>query len=140
MNEPLTESEIVDLLKGSKVFASVPQSDLQALAIGFVPRSFSPGEMAVREGERGDEIFLVIQGQFEVFSSGKGEEKEILGTLGRGDLFGEMATLTGGRRYASVVASTEASALVKPEAAFHKVLRSSRALSEAILRSLERYS
>lgn len=129
----------IALLRASHVFAGVPEGDLEALAKGFVPRDFAAGGIAVREGERGGEIFLVLEGAFEVFASETGGRRR-LDTLGPGAIFGEIAALTGGRRYATVQAVEDSRVLVNAESNFHNVLRASRALSEAILRSLDRYA
>ena len=139
----MSSEEIIALLRESDVFAGVPEVDLRALAAGFAARRFAPGELAVTEGERGRELFLVTEGDFRVFSgveSGGEEAGKELGTLSRGEIFGEIAALTGGRRYASVQAVTNAEAMVNAEENFHHVLRQSRALSEAICRSLEKYA
>ncbi|MGK0186913.1 MAG: CRP-like cAMP-binding protein [Verrucomicrobiales bacterium] len=135
----LVPEEVVNLLRASAVFSDVPDDDLAALAAGFVRRQFSAGSIAVREGERGREIFLVTDGAFDVFAS-EADGRRRLDTLGPGVIFGEIAALTGGRRYATVQAAVDSSALVNEEANFHDVLRASRPLSEAILRSLDRYA
>ncbi|MCB1096362.1 MAG: cyclic nucleotide-binding domain-containing protein [Verrucomicrobiales bacterium] len=131
--------EVMALLRASTVFRDVPEEDLAALAAGFVAREFPAGEVAVREGERGHEIFLITAGSFDVFAS-EASGRHRLDTLGAGAIFGEIAALTGGRRYATVQAAVDSIALVNEEKNFHEVLRASRTLSEAILRSLDRYA
>lgn len=126
-------------MKSSPVFKDVPDADLGLLAAGFVPRTFAAGENAVREGERGGEIFLITEGAFDVFAD-ESDGRRRLDTLKAGAIFGEFAALTGGCRYATVQAAVDSCALVNAEANFHDVLHASRPLSEAILRSLERYT
>lgn len=130
---------VLVLLRATAVFHDVPNEDLAALAGGFVLRQFPAGEVAVREGERGHEIFLITEGAFDVFAS-EVDGRHRLDTLGAGAIFGEIAALTGGRRYATVQAVVDSAALVNEEANFHQMLRASRPLSEAILRSLDRYA
>ena len=112
---------------------------MAALAAGFVLRKFPAGDVAVRGGERGHEIFLITSGAFDVFAS-EIDGRYRLDTLRTGAIFGEIAALTGGRRYATVQAAVDSTALVNEETNFHQVLRASRPLSEAILRSLDRYA
>lgn len=131
--------EVLSLLRESEVFKEVPAEDLSALATGFVRREFPAGSIAVREGEQGREIFLITEGTFDVFAS-EADGRHRLDTLGAGVIFGEIAALTGGRRYATVQAAVDSTALVNEEANFHDILRASRPLSEAILRSLDRYA
>ncbi len=53
-------------------------------------REYKDGELIVRQGEKGDCMFEILDGQVEVL--GEGEIKEFrLAVLGKGDFFGEMA-------------------------------------------------
>ena len=139
MQPPLNEDSALGLLRNSEIFSAVPDDDLEILARGFERKTFRAGEIAVAEGDRSAEIFLVADGEFEVFED-EGGSRRVLGTMSRGDLFGEMAALTGGNRYASVAASTDSAAYVNAEASFRQALRASKALSDAICRSLGRYA
>jgi len=60
------------------------------------------GEVLTKEGERGDELMIVLEGTVEVRHDG-----HVLATLGRGDFFGEVALLDPtARRTATAVAAT----------------------------------
>jgi CRP-like cAMP-binding protein len=56
----------------------------------------------MREGEPGDQAFLVADGELEVLIGGK-----TIATVARGDLVGEIALLRGGVRTASVISKTD---------------------------------
>jgi CRP-like cAMP-binding protein len=64
------------------------------------------------EGERGDAMFLVLEGELRVYSKQKSGDMLFLRILSAGDAFGEVALLTEGRRTASVEA-VQQSLLVK---------------------------
>ena len=56
----------------------------------------------VREGDFGHGAFAILSGTADVV-----HDEEVLRSLGPGDMFGEIAVLSGGRRTASVVATTD---------------------------------
>ena len=58
------------------------------------------GETLVIEGDFGYAMFAIVDGTAEVVRDGT-----VLRTLGPGDVFGEIAVLSGGRRTATVVAT-----------------------------------
>lgn len=66
-------------------------------------RNFSPGEAIVREGDTGDSVFIVREGTAEVVFTIL-DVNILLATLKPGDIFGEIAFLTGSDRTASVIA------------------------------------
>ena len=59
------------------------------------------GETLVTQGDFGFAMFAIADGTAEVVQNGT-----VLRTLGPGDVFGEIAILSGGRRTATVVATT----------------------------------
>lgn len=70
-------------------------------------REVTHGEAIVREGEKGESIFILVAGRARVEREVRGERK-LLATLPGGSLFGELALLTSGRRHATVVAEGDA--------------------------------
>jgi CRP-like cAMP-binding protein len=66
-------------------------------------RYFPAGEVVIREGDSGDSIFAIRQGNAEVVFTILGRNL-LLDTLDSGDIFGEIAFFTGRERTASVIA------------------------------------
>ncbi|MGE3845714.1 MAG: protein kinase [Gammaproteobacteria bacterium] len=77
----------------------------------FATRSFAAGQTIVREGEAGDEAFIVTEGLCEVFRR-EGSQDVTLRRLGPGEVFGETAVFASQPRTASVRASTAATVIV----------------------------
>ncbi len=65
--------------------------------------TFPKDGMIIREGERGDTMFVILSGRVKVFSSNRDGKEVILDTHGPGETIGEMA-LDHGLRSASVIA------------------------------------
>ena len=66
-------------------------------------REYQPGEVLFREGEPGEEMFVLQSGSVRVTKIVAGEEK-VLAVLGPGEFVGEMAILNGKPRTATAVA------------------------------------
>lgn len=80
---------------------------------------FEPGETIINRGEIGRELFIIRDGEVEVFQPGAGEKPEsIVATLSRGDVFGERALLADAPRTASVRAKSAVNVLVISRAEF----------------------
>jgi len=88
-------------------FLSVLSDDDRRGILGRLEiQSFFSGQKVVEEGGFGDSIFVIISGEAKVVAHVLGNEIE-LATLSIGDVFGEVAFLTGRPRTASVIASDE---------------------------------
>lgn len=83
----------------------------------YLPRrAFPAGATIVEEGERGEDAFIVVSGTCEAYRVVDGE-RQVLRTMGAGDVFGEMAILTEATRTASVDAVDAVTVLVISRAA-----------------------
>src|SRR5215471_10712685 len=67
--------------------------------------NFKPGETILSEGEDGSTAFLIVSGSVDV-SVGEGVHVRTLGTLGAGEMFGEMSLIEPGPRSATIKAVT----------------------------------
>jgi CRP/FNR family cyclic AMP-dependent transcriptional regulator len=74
---------------------------LRALARRGEPRRVRKGTQLIIEGQFGDTLFLVVQGQLRAYSVGADEREITYGTYGPGEYVGEMS-LDGGPRAADV--------------------------------------
>ena len=117
----------MNFLRLSSPFADLPSRSLDELAANLRPVRFAPGEVLLREGERGDDAFLIRVGQVEVVR-GEGAQQRALSTLGPGSFVGEVSALTGGPRTATVRAKTAVQAFRLPGEDVRPVVRKHRLL------------
>jgi CRP-like cAMP-binding protein/tRNA A-37 threonylcarbamoyl transferase component Bud32 len=84
-------------------------------------KTFAPGEMIVREGDSGDEAYMIVAGRCRAFRTVDGVE-ETLATMEPGDAFGEMALILFEPRAASVVAIDHVTVTVLDQATMNEGL------------------
>ena len=67
---------------------------------------FEAGDFIIRQGDVGDQFYVIVSGEVDVFKELPNGEQAHLAKLGKGEYFGEAALLTGRRRNANVQATT----------------------------------
>lgn len=90
----------------------------ERLAEGTRRCLFAPGEVIIRQGDSGDELFVLERGTVEVLAARGCETPARVAELGPGQFFGEAALLRGEQRTASVIAVTECELLIISSRAF----------------------
>ena len=97
---PLTDKILY--LKNIEIFGDLSINELAAVASVTEEAAFAAGEQVFREGERGDTLYLVLEGDVAVIKDcGAAKELE-LDHIGAGDYFGEMALFGDDRRSATI--------------------------------------
>lgn len=96
------------------------------------------GEVVMREGEVGDEAYLIERGRLDVSRRGAAGEDVSIATLDRGDWVGEMSLLLDEPRSASVVALSDAQLRRVTKQTFARVLAEDPERTHELLRQLAR--
>jgi len=113
--------ERVAALRRIDLFAGLEPADLELLARGVRKVRFAAGEPIIRQGESGDSLFIIAQGDVLV-SLGQGGINQSVTTLKAGDFFGEMSLVTGEPRSATCTARTDVLCYVIDHDAFKGLL------------------
>lgn len=83
---------------------------------------FEAGETIFRQGDRGDRLYIVVDGDVEVVKAETGEQGEtVLARLGPGECFGEMALVSDNLRMATVRSCTSVNVLTLDRDAFQSL-------------------
>ena len=98
------------VLKMVHLFEGFSEQDARDFIAWAARFDAGPGEAVIREGEEGQDMFIVVAGSLKVVKARGGEEQD-LAVLEPGDSFGEIALLDSGPRSASVVAITASTLL-----------------------------
>lgn len=120
-----------ELIRSLPLFADCTASEVAEVAAIADEIDLSAGRRLATEHADGQEFVVIIDGHAEVI---QGEEK--INDLDAGDFFGEISLLTGAKRTASVVATTNVHALVIEGHAFRRLLEDAPDIREKVERAL----
>jgi predicted RND superfamily exporter protein len=120
-----------------RLFEGLRPSQARVVVLMGDLKRFSPGQAVVRQGERGDEMYVIIQGVAEVWLSANGTRQQIA-NLKRGDVFGEMGFVSGNERTADVVAETDLEVLAVDEHFMQRIQRRYPRIASKVLLNLSR--
>jgi CRP/FNR family cyclic AMP-dependent transcriptional regulator len=81
-------------------------------------KAYEPGQVIFKEGEPGDRMFIIIQGEVEIRKRTSMDTARTLSTFKPGDVFGEMALIENKPRSAMAVATKASRMLVMNEPLF----------------------
>ena len=98
---------------------------------------FSKGDFIFRQGEEGDEMYIVQSGQVAIRKMIAGKRKTV-NVLEKGDFFGEMSLFDQEPRSASVKALTDVRILALARNDFLNVLQRSSGLALAVIQEITR--
>ncbi|MFQ5944962.1 MAG: FAD-dependent oxidoreductase [Anaerolineae bacterium] len=86
---------------------------------GIGREHFEAGEVIFQQGDQGDRLFIVVDGEVEVARADPEKGEIILARLGPGDCFGEMALISDSPRMATVRTRTSVNVVTVDRDAFH---------------------
>src|SRR6266850_5820955 len=98
----------LDTLRHVPLFRSLTDDETHRLDTQCFWRRYEAKQQILGHGEGGTDVFFVISGVARALIHGSGGREVILGDIGAGEFFGELAAIDGQPRSASVVAVTGA--------------------------------
>jgi len=131
----LRPPEVVRRLQATALFGSFDAPSLDTLARSAQIVALPAGRTVFRAGDPGDELYVIARGAAYVLADGGGDSEDeghIIDELASGDMFGEIAMLSGERRSASVRTATATLLIQISRPALFSILDTHPALSEII--------
>jgi CRP-like cAMP-binding protein len=109
-------------LERSRFFADMSSEEISAFITSTERRTFPAGEVVIEQGKEGRSLFIVTRGVLRVETTGASGGVLRMGVLTMGDVFGEVAFLTGRPRTATVISETASECLEITTEAWQGVL------------------
>jgi len=123
-------------LQRIELFKSLNETEYRLLAERLKLTPFLKGDTITKQGSITHWLYLIIQGQANVYLEGQEGSQKQVALLKEGDFFGEMSLLTGAPRRATVVAHTDIECFRLDKESFLDIVKSRPELAEALARVL----
>jgi len=134
----LTDQTTVDFLATVPLFGGLARAELGAFGELTRERTYPRGSVILFEDDPGDSLFVVRKGRVKVVLVGEDGREVILGVLGVGSHFGELALIDDRPRSAHVIAMEDSELLVLRREDFRRRVESSPAVAWSLLTELSR--
>jgi CRP-like cAMP-binding protein len=123
----------VQALKRAPLFEGLSKKELTELARVTEDLEVPTGGVLCKEGETGQEFFVIIDGETDITSKGKR-----VAARGGGDFVGEIALLEDTTRTATVTAKTPLRVFVLTGQDFRRLVRENPGVEQKVMRALAR--
>jgi CRP/FNR family cyclic AMP-dependent transcriptional regulator len=123
----------VQALKRAPLFEGLSRKELVELARVTEDLEIPPGEVLCKEGEIGQEFFVIVEGETDVTSKAKR-----VAARGGGDFVGEIALLEETTRTATVTAKTPLRVFVLTRQDFRHLVHEHPSVEQKVMRALGR--
>lgn len=100
-----------DVLRQAPMFAALDDAEASALRATMHAVKLRRGEILFREGDIGDELYVVMDGKVKMGRTSTDGRENLLSVLGPGQMFGELSLFDPGPRSSTVTAVTDADLL-----------------------------
>ncbi len=129
---PATDPKL-DLIASVPLFAGLDRREIEFLGTLMDDVDVADGKVLTREGARGGEFFIVVEGTVRIDRDGRE-----LNRLGPGEFLGEIALIDQGVRTATATAEGPCRVMVLTGASFASMLSQNPGVETKILRVLAR--
>jgi putative ABC transport system ATP-binding protein len=128
-------NEVVNMLVDIPMFSGIDRSKLKLLAFTSERVLFEQGQVVFRQGDAGDHAYVVIEGEADVVLESAAGDRTVA-TLGRNEIFGEMALLSSMPRTTTIRARTPLVMLSLSRDVFMRMVEENSDIAVAMMRVL----
>ncbi len=128
----------LNLLKNAQLFADLEEKEIAAVAEICSEQSFKFGQKIFKEGDPGNRLYIVSEGEVRISRDVPGSGEEALTVLKQGACFGEMAVFDRSERSTDAIANIDCKLVTITRADFEMLMDFNRDLAYKILWSVVR--
>jgi CRP-like cAMP-binding protein len=129
-------AETLAFLREVRLFKDIAEPELVALGQSLRERPLRRGQVLCREGDPGDEMFVVRRGSMVISKLVTGRVEQVLARIGPGDFLGEMSLFDQAPRSATVQADSDATVLALDRETLRRMTEQSPRAAAAFFHAL----
>ena len=126
-------ADVTELLHKVAIFKDLDADELNQVADVCKEEKFVSGEYIFREGENGNRLYLIVDGEVRISRDVPGSGEEALAVLKAGALFGEMAVFDRTERSTHAISNGGTTVLTISRPDFEMMLDFNRELAYKVL-------
>ena len=124
---------VIDLLRNVAIFKDLDDGELARVSEVCREQTFVSGEYIFREGESGNRLYLIVEGEVRISRTIPGSGEEALAVLKKGAMFGEMAVFDRSERSTDAISNGGTKCLTISRSDFELLLDFNRDLAYKVL-------
>jgi len=128
--------EITEITRQSDIFQGLSDGELSQLAQICKMVSYPAGKTICSEGECGSEIFVLAEGKASVLAKRTGERRSKIGTIGQGEIFGEMSIIEDKPRVADLVTDVASKLVVIDRFELENLMNKNSHLGKMVMKNM----
>ena len=125
--------DTIALLKNVAIFKDLDDRELTEIAEICREEKFVSGEYIFREGENGNRLYLIVEGEVRISRDVPGSGEEALAILKQGALFGEMAVFDRSERSTDAISNGGTKVITISRSDFELLLDFNRDIAYKVL-------
>jgi CRP-like cAMP-binding protein len=126
---------LVDLFRNVALFVGLNENEMEKVAELCTEKHYAPGDIIIQQGDMGDELYIIQEGQVEILVMGVKPQRPIV-ILGKGQILGEMSLLDEGFRSATGRATSQTTVQVIKGTQFTQLTDQDNHIGYIVMRNL----
>ncbi|HEV2180865.1 MAG TPA: cyclic nucleotide-binding domain-containing protein [Gemmatimonadaceae bacterium] len=123
----------IDVLRNLQIFSGLTNDELERVSELCEEKAYASGEQIFHEGEPGNRLFVVIEGEVRISRQIPGAGEEALAVLKAGSMFGEMAVFDRSERSTDAISHGGTTVITISRAEFEMLLDFHRDIAYKVL-------
>ena len=129
---------VTELLRSVAIFKDLDTGELARVAEVCREQTFAGGEYIFREGEAGNRLYLIVEGEVRISRDVPGSGEEALAIMKPGAMFGEMAVFDRSERSTDAISNGGTKVITIARSDFELLLDFNRELAHKVLWAMVR--